>query len=604
MCGIYLTNLSISKSEIQSKLKKIEFRGPDFMGISHKEGISFGHLRLSIIDLDQRSNQPYEFEYLTLVYNGEIYNYLEIKIELEAIGYSFETTGDTEVLIKGFHAWGKDLVPKMNGMFSFAIYNSNTKTVFCSRDRLGVKPFYYYWNEGEFEICSQIQPISEKKEINEEALSIYLQTGYIPSPFSIFENINKLPPGTNLEINLNKKSCRTDKYWDLKPVKLCSLSYEEAKDKLHKLLIDSVRIRLQSDVPFGSFLSGGIDSALVSAIASELTKKNLKTFTIGFNDPKFDESKLAKQFSEIIGTKHTETICKPEDLLNLLPKFFKTYGEPFADSSAIPSLLLSKTTKPHVTVALSGDGGDESFFGYNHFEWSKSFDIFFKIPYKVRKIIALVFPYYLFGKRGEAINSIFLFPSFSNFIESIFIGFTSFLVKRENKWLSHFDAFKILSNNTLQQVADLNIKLWLENDSNVKVDRASMGYSVEVRSPFLDYRIIEFARSLPIHYRFDGKTRKKILKDILSEYIPKEIFEVPKKGFGIPLGSWIRNELKEEFSKSLTDKNLNQIKNLDVKKIKKYLRLHLLGKEDYSTYLWRVYVYIKWKKNLGYNESA
>lgn len=604
MCGIYLTNKTILKSEIQTILKKIEFRGPDFMGITQREGLTFGHLRLSILDLDQRSNQPFEFEHLTLVYNGEIYNYLEIKIELEALGYSFETSGDTEVLIKGFHAWGKDLVPKMNGMFSFAIYDSNTKTIFCSRDRLGVKPFYYYWNEGEFEICSQIQPISEKKEINEQALSIYLQTGYVPSPFSIFKNIHKLPPGTNLEINLIKKFYKTEKYWDLKAVKLSSMSYDEAKDKLHKLLIDAVRIRLQSDVPFGSFLSGGVDSALVSAIASKLTKKNLRTFTIGFKDPKYDESKLAKQFSEILETHHIETICSPEDLLTLLPKFFKTYGEPFADSSAIPSLLLNKTTKPHVTVALSGDGGDESFFGYNHFEWSKIFDLFFKIPYKLRKLIAIIFPYYLFGKRGDAIKNIFQFRSFSNFIESIFIGFTSFLVKREKKWLSHFESFKTLSNHPLQQVADLNIKLWLENDSNVKVDRASMGYSVEVRSPFLDYRIIEFARTLPIHYRYVKKTRKKILKDILSEYIPQKIFEVPKKGFGIPLGSWIRNELKEEFSKSLTDKNLNQIKNLDVKKIKKYLSLHLLGKEDYSTYLWRVYVYIKWKQNLDSNESA
>ena len=218
--------------------------------------------------------------------------------------------------------------------------------------------------------------------------------------------------------------------------------------------------------------------------------------------------------------------------------------------------------------------------------------------------MGIIFPYRLFGKRGEAIKNIFQFRSFSNFIESIFIGFTSFLVKRGKKWLSHFDSFKILSNYPLQQVADLNIKLWLENDSNVKVDRASMGYSVEVRSPFLDYRIIEFARTLPIHYRFDGKTRKKILKDILNEYIPKEIFDVPKKGFGIPLSSWIRNELKEEFSKSLTDNNLNQIKNLDTKKIKKYLSLHFLGKEDYSTYLWRVYVYIKWRQNLRNNESA
>ena len=281
MCGIYLTNINFSPSSVKQKLGKIKFRGPDNLTIVKKSNIIIGHLRLSILDLDKRSNQTFEFENLTVVFNGEIYNFLDLKSELENLGYKFNTKSDTEVLIKGYHAWGKDLVPKMNGMFSFAIYDSNTKTVFCSRDRLGVKPFYYYWNQGEFEICSQMQPISEKKEINEEALSIYLQTGYVPSPFSIFENIHKLPPGTNLEINLIKKSYKTEKYWDLKPVKFTSLSYDEAKDKLHKLLTDAVRIRLQSDVPFGSFLSGGVDSALVSAIASELTKKKLRTFTIG-----------------------------------------------------------------------------------------------------------------------------------------------------------------------------------------------------------------------------------------------------------------------------------------------------------------------------------
>ena len=598
MCGIYITNLPFSKSEIELKLKKIQFRGPDFLGVVQKENLSFGHLRLSIIDLDKRSNQPFVYKGLTIVYNGEIYNFKEVRAELITLGYEFKTTSDTEVLIIGYHEWGKEVVQKLNGMFAFAIHDKSKNIIFCSRDRIGVKPFYYYWEKGQFEICSQIQPLSKNKIVNQEAVSIYLQTGYVPRPYSIYENIFKLPPGYNLIIDLENQSKSIEKYWDLKKVKTVSWSYQEAKEKLHNLLKDAVKIRLQSDVPLGSFLSGGVDSALISAIANKLTG-GVKTFTIGFEDPKYDESKLAKKFSDIIGTDHKETICNPEDLIALVPKLFEAYGEPFADSSAIPSLLLNKTTKPDVTVVLSGDGGDESFFGYNHFEWSKIFDYFFSIPFFLRKAFSFFIPYQILGKRALAVKNIFKFKTFDNFIESVFIGFSSFLLVRDNTWLKHFDSFKSLSKDKLQKLADLNIKLWLENDSNVKVDRASMAYSVEVRSPFLDYRIIEFARALPISYRIKGRKRKRILKDILNEYIPEAIFEVPKKGFGIPLKTWIRNELRAEFFEHLNDKELKKIENLNIDLIKKYLDKHLSGEEDYSSYLWRVYVLIKWMKLNG-----
>ena len=600
MCGIYITNLPIKEEKLKTKLDWISHRGPDFTGVFQENNLSFGHTRLSILDLDPRSNQPMHHDHFIMVFNGEIYNYKTIKRELEELGETFLTQGDSEVLMIGYKRWGKALVPKLNGMFAFAIYDQKKQSLFCSRDRLGVKPFYYYWNDGEFEICSQIQPLSENKKVNQEAVSIYLQTGYVPSPFSIYENVHKLPPGSNLEIDLKKKTKSIQKYWDLSPVKKTSLTYEEAKEKLHKLLIDAVKIRLQSDVPYGSFLSGGIDSALVSAIASKLTQKKLKTFTVGFEDKRFDESLLAKEFSKTIETNHIETICSPQDLMDQLPKLFDVYGEPFADSSAIPSLLLNKTTKPHVTVVLSGDGGDESFLGYNHFDWSKKVDLVFKIPYFIRNMISFLLPFSLFGKRADGVKEIIRFKSFHNFIESIFIGFSSMINKRDKGWLSHYDSFKYLSNDTLQKIADLNIKLWLENDSNVKVDRASMAYSVEVRSPFLDYRIVEFARTLPVCFRYNNGRRKIILKDILEEYIPKEIFEVPKKGFSIPIGDWIRNELKDEFLKNLSDKHLNKIKNLNIKKFKKLLEDHLSNKEDYSTYVWRVYVLSKWYQK---NES-
>lgn len=601
MCGIYITNLPIKEEKLKTKLDWISHRGPDFTGILQQDNLSFGHTRLSILDLDSRSNQPMHHNQFIMVFNGEIYNYKTIRRELEELGETFLTQGDSEVLMIGYKRWGKALVPKLNGMFALAIYDQKKQSLFCSRDRLGVKPFYYYWNDGEFEICSQIQPLSENKKVNQEAVSIYLQTGYVPSPFSIYENVHKLPPGSNLEIDLKKKTKSIQKYWDLSPVKKTSLTYEEAKERLHELLIDAVKIRLQSDVPYGSFLSGGIDSALVSAIANKLTQKKLKTFTVGFEDKRFDESLLAKEFSKTIETNHIETICSPQDLMDQLPKLFEAYGEPFADSSAIPSLLLNKTTKPHVTVALSGDGGDESFLGYNHFTWSKKVDLVFKIPYFIRSIISFVFPYSLFGKRADSLREIIGFKSFHNFIESIFIGLSSIINRRDKGWLSHYDSFKYLSNDTLQKIADLNIKLWLENDSNVKVDRASMAYSVEVRSPFLDYRIVEFARTLPVSFRNNNGRRKIILKDILEEYIPKEVFEAPKKGFSIPIGDWIRNELKDEFLKNLSDKHLEKINNLNIKKFKKLLEDHLSNKKDYSTYVWRVYVLSKWYQKNGSN---
>ena len=600
MCGIYITNIPFSREEVQSKIETIQFRGPDSTGIEKKGDLIFGHLRLAIVDLDERSNQPMCFEELTIVYNGEIYNYKAIKAELIALGHSFQTTGDTEVLLKGYKQWGEKIIPKLNGMFAFAIYNATTNKLFCSRDRLGVKPFYYSWNNGEFEICSQLRPICQNKKLNESAISMYLDCTYIPSPFTIFEDVHKLPPGNNLEIDLNTKSYAISKYWDLEPVKISKLTYDEAKEKLHTLLQDAIKIRLQADVPFGTFLSGGIDSALVSSIASKISDEPIHTFTIGFEDPKYDESKIAKQFASIIQSKHIETICKPEDITELIPKLVYVYDEPFGDSSALPSLLLNKTAKQYVTMALSGDGGDESFLGYNHFDWVSKFKILLKIPYIIRFLISQLLLFDSLGKRTEPLKRILKTKSKYDFIAGIFVGYNSLLLNRNLEWLSHYDGFKKGSEDLHQATADLNIKLWLENDSNVKVDRASMAYSVEIRSPFLDYRIVEFARTLPVSFRYKKGRKKRILRDILKEYIPEAVFNQPKKGFSVPMDSWIRNELKEEFTQNLSDSFLNQVPNLNVSKFKKMFQSHLAGKQDYSSYIWRVYVLSKWYQEFGY----
>lgn len=597
-----MTNIPFSEEQVLNKLGSIEFRGPDNLGYKKTDDVSFGHLRLSIIDLDERSNQPFTYNQFTIVFNGEIFNFLDIKEELQAKGYTFTTTSDTEVLLKGYELWGKDILSKLNGMFAFAIYDEKKKTIFAARDRLGVKPFYYSWKNGKFEICSQLRPlIKPDSKVSKEAVSIYLDCGYIPSPYTMIEEAYKLPPGNYMDIDLVANTKTITEFWNLKPVEIRDITYEEAKQELHELLIDAVKIRLQSDVPLGTFLSGGIDSALVSSIAAKISKTPINTFTIGFEDPKYDESKVAKQFAEIIGSNHVETICGPDDALKMLTKLIKVYDEPFADSSALPSLLLNSVTKPYATVALSGDGGDESFLGYINFDLLKKFQKIEKIPFFLRKM-ASFFPWQLVvGGKFETIRSILNAKNSDAFSWKIFTGYNTLQKVKVLDWEKQYSGYKNWSDNPYQRMADLNIKLWLENDSNVKVDRASMASQVEVRSPFLDYRIVEFARTLPVEYRYQDGLKKRITRDILKEYIPEAIFNQPKKGFAVPLGDWTRTKLKEDILAELNDTFLNKVPNLDVVKFKKQMKQHFDGKSDYSNSVWKLFLLAKWYKEFNLN---
>ncbi|MEO5990757.1 MAG: asparagine synthase (glutamine-hydrolyzing) [Ferruginibacter sp.] len=601
MCGIYITNISSELNLIEKKINLVEFRGPDNTGVKKVDDIILGHLRLAILDLEERSNQPFVFGDFYIVYNGEIYNFQSIKSELMHLGHSFTTTSDTEVLIAGYKQWGDKILSKLNGMFAFSIYDSVNRIVFSARDRLGVKPFYYYWKEGQFEICSQLRPIINKDScINEESISIYLDCGYVPSPYSILKDVFKLPPGNFMIIDLKVGFKSIQEYWNLKPALIKDISYEEAVKELHILLIDAIKIRLQSDVSLGSFLSGGIDSALVSAIACKISDQPINTFTIGFEDPKYDESKVAAQFAEIIKSNHVETKCGAKDALKMLSKLIEVYDEPFADSSALPSLLLNSITKKYATVALSGDGGDESFFGYNHFDSVIKFDKLNKIPKGIRKRILVILGLKIFGNKAQHLRNILKVGGVIDFIKAIFIGYDSLQKKRNKDWLAAYEKSMTLSPYSLQKAADLNLKLWLENDSNVKVDRASMAFSVEVRSPFLDYRVIEYARTLPINYRYQPGRRKRILRDILKEYIPEEVFDQPKKGFSVPLDKWIREDLRDDIVEELNEKFLKKVPNLDVNKFQFELNSHLEGGQDHSFNVWKLYILSKWYKEFNF----
>ena len=606
MCGFLFSNQPQSKNHFLSKLKLIDYRGPDYTGYENVDNLHFGHVRLSILDLDPRSHQPFSYKNLSMIYNGEIYNYLAVKELLVKEGYTFTTESDTEVLLLGYHAWGTNILEKINGMFAFVIYDSNNKNIFGARDRLGVKPLYYTLANDVFEVCSQLNPIAADKKftLDDEAISMYLDCKFIPSPYSIYKEIKKLEPGCYFQFSLEEKNFEIKKYWDLKKVTPFSGSYQEAKEELRFLLTDAVNIRLFSDVPLGSFLSGGIDSALVTAFASKLNKEPLNTFTIGFEDKAFDESDVAEQYASILGTNHKTLFCNPKDILNNLPTLLKVYDEPFADNSALPSLLLNSMTKQFVTVALSGDGGDESFLGYYHFESVLKNKWVLGIPYFIRKIgVQILKAFYSHDSRIIRALSI---KGKHEFLERIFSRMGLLLLKKRNGWLRRYDGYSTLSSNLIQQAADLNIKLWLDGDSNVKVDRASMAYAVEVRSPFLDYRIVEFARTLPVEYRIKLGNKKRILKDLLADYLPPSLFDLPKKGFSMPLEDWLRTELRKDVLSSINDEFLEKVPNLNVAYCKKILDEHMNNGKDYTESIWKLYILAKWMQvhlNLGANAS-
>jgi asparagine synthase (glutamine-hydrolysing) len=596
MCGIYLSNKVLSANEIISKLKGMKHRGPDNQSYWVNDQVTLGHVRLSILDTDQRGNQPMHYQNMSITYNGEIYNYLEIKDDLITNGYDFETNTDTEVILKAFHFWGRDFINKLNGMFAFAIYDKSKNKTYCYRDRIGVKPFYYFFDKETFELSSQLSVLSHPKKISSEGLEAYLLTGYIPSPLSIFENVKKLQPGSELIYDNEKHSLSISCFWDLKErVPQQRKSFDQNIKQLKALLIDAVKIRLASDVPLGAFLSGGIDSSLIcSLLVNELNVKNLKTFTLGFQESGYDESPKAFEYAKHLDTNHHSIKIDVQDLLNTLPDFIKAYDEPFSDSSAIPSLILSKKIKKHITVVLSGDGGDESFLGYDHFINYSLVSKILWIPYSLRKFIVPLIPFHLLSKKPEILKKIFGLKNPEDFIVETFLGGVDYLHNHSAVFLKYYFKYLKLSKRGLQKMADYNIKLWLENDSNVKVDRASMAHSLEVRSPFLDYRVIEFARSLPVTHRLRLFNRKAILKKILAFYIPAKLFKAPKKGFAIPLNDWIKNDLKGDITKELNDKFLQSIPNLECNKFKKSLLAHFKGEKDFSRHIWRLYVLAKW----------
>ncbi len=600
MCGIYGSTINYSEEIIREKLNVMNFRGPDFSGFVQTAEITLGHNRLAILDLDSRSNQPFDYKHLKIVFNGEIYNYKCLRVQLEQKGFYFRTTSDTEVIGAAYLEFGETCVDLFNGMFSFVIFDSKKKILFGARDRLGKKPFYYHHNGSSFEFASQPSAIKIARNftLDQQAVSEYLIWGYVPEPRSIWSQVNQLQAGNCFTYHLGSGVLWIKRYWDLdyNRENMFSGSYNDAKDELKRLLNNAVDIRLNADVPLGVFLSGGVDSSLIAAIASQKIS-HVKTFSIKFNEAGFDESKYAKQVAQHLGTEHHTIECNHKEGIDLISNFASFYDEPFADSSAIPTMLLSKHTRKHVTVALSGDGGDEAFVGYTRYKWINMVNTLFMLPLPLRKALGK-----LIKQSPNYVHKLIAMGISIKEIENLYIKMFGGL---ENSWIAnadlgmksnHIEIFNCQHKSLLEKVSDFDIKTYLNGDINTKVDRASMAFSLESRAPLMDYRIIEFSRSLPTDFKYSHHNQKKILKDVLYDYLPADLFKRPKSGFTMPFKDWFKNELKEYVMDNLSKAELEKIPGLNVTRAQEIIQEHMTGRWNRYPQIWKLLVFSQWQK--------
>lgn len=601
MCGIFGSTFRLNQDVIGNKLKAMNNRGPDYSAFKEYGTdikIILGHNRLAIVDLDERSNQPFEYENLVVVFNGEIYNFIELREELVQKGYIFRTKSDTEVLTACYLAFGETCVSMLNGMFAFVIYDKVKNILFGARDRLGKKPFYYNLDEQGFEFASQLSAleIGNDPVLCKESLLQYLYWNYIPEPKTPYHNYYKLPSAHFFKYFLDTREFNTFRYWDLPEYRPQISKFITAKSELKNLLIDSVKKRLISDVPLGVFLSGGVDSSLVCAIAQSISDKKIKTFSIKFNEEGFDESEYAKAVAGYLNTDHKTIECSFTEGIDFIRNYHLYYDEPFADSSAIPSLLLSKYTKTDVTVALSGDGGDETFMGYNIYDVVNKREWLYRMPYVFRLLVSFLFEI-IPGHRYSLIAKALRLKNVKEFYLSYFKGLNRSWISKKEKEVAYIDYLFKNPKPLMEVISDFDTKTYLNGDCITKVERASMAFSLEVRSPLMDYRVVEFVRKIPTDFKYQVGNKKRILKEVLYDYLPKSLFQRRKTGFGMPLGEWFRRELKEYVYETLSDDNLALVSDLiDKDEFKRVLKRHMDGDWNHTPDIWKVMVLINWLK--------
>lgn len=626
MCGltgfIDFKNRS-SEQQLKTMLRTMEHRGPNGQGyfFQQKENFSVGlaHSRLSIIDLSAGASQPFYFQDWVIVFNGEIYNYQEIKDELILLGHQFQTSSDTEVILHAWQAWREQAVHKFIGMFVFVIYDQQEQTLTICRDRAGVKPLYYYWENGLFLFASELKAFHQhpqfQKELNLDALALFLKYCYVPAPHCIFKNCFKLEPGHYLSLTTDNRLLTTNQYWNVNNAYTqpkINIEEAEALSETEKVLKKAFDYRMVADVPVGVFLSGGYDSSAVAALLQKDATQKIKTFTIGFHEEKYNEAPYAKEVAQHLGTDHTEYYCTIEEAKAILPTLPHFYDEPFGDSSAIPTMLVSKLARESVTVALSADGGDEIFGGYNRYPIIQRMNSTFgKLPKITREIayqtsglispekIPILKNKKLIGQRYNKARKLIREANASNYLKAMcsVVDDESLAILLTSSFeypLTYFDEKTPDILSLLDRVLAKDYKTYMVDDILTKVDRATMSVSLEGREPFLDQNIIEWVAQLPNHYKIRNGNKKYLLKEIVHRYLPKEMMDRPKAGFAIPIDEWFAEDLADYFAQYMNAPYLVKqgIFNADI--IDVWLRQYRSGKKEYMPQLWNILMFQMW----------
>ncbi len=631
MCGIagyFSTGKGLDEITLAAMTNTLHHRGPDASGFFRDDFVGLGSRRLSIIDLSARANQPMTSanSRFIIVYNGEVYNYREIGAMMSTRSddsFQFRSASDTEVVLEGFSRWGIDVVHKLNGMFAFAVYDKYEHALYLVRDRIGIKPLYYYWDGKLFAFASELKALkaisSLSFTLNEEALIQFLHLGYIPSPYTCYREISKLPPACYIKVDAS--GMHLYRYYDFKQV----LSNQVIRDKsramvmLSDLMTSSVQYQLKSDVPFGVFLSGGIDSSLITAQACLLSGIKVKTFSIGFEELSHNESIYAKAVASYLDTDHHEFIVSVKDVVNLIDKMLAIFDEPFGDSSAIPTMLISRMASNYVTVTLSGEGGDELFCGYGFYRWARRLNnplvnvsrkalshLFSHLSSRYQRVAHMLdhekdtfLPghiysqeqYYFSVAELRQITNRQLTATIKNdflFNNSSLLSFSGNLQSGSHTHVSE----RKLTPMEIQSLFDL--QFYLPDDLLTKLDRAGMYYSIETRVPYLDHRVIEFALNISPHLKYHYGTSKYILKEILFKYLPRQLFERPKQGFAIPLNKWLAKEMRFLIDYYLDESIVRKHGFVNSQKVKTLVHRYLSGTEYLFNRLWLLIVLHHW----------
>jgi len=601
MCGIcgWYDSKIIDESVLLKMTNSLKHRGPDNQNIKSFGNLGLGHARLSIIDLSEQANQPISNENNTiwLVYNGEFYNFKNYRNELIEKGHKFKSKTDSEVLLHLYEEHGIDFIQKIRGMFAFALWDKNKSKLILARDRAGIKPIYYYYQNNTLIFASELRSILQNPKINKnldhKALSTYFMLGYIPKELSIFKNIKKLQPG---HILIYKQgNIETIKYWEI-PEKNIGNNYDqkELENKLYNLINQSVKIRMISDVPIGILLSGGLDSSIIATLMAKNSRMPIKTFSIGFEESKYNELYHARKIANHIGSDHYEFIVSVNNT-DVIDKLIEYYSEPFADSSMIPTYFVSKIAREKVKVVLSGDGGDELFAGYNWYDWVIKQNSLSSLPFK--EYISNITRNIPFGFPGKHFLKVLDYNEFDTYFERTSLYSKEeikYLIKndfQDNSFMKQYKRFYNQFDTQIQRMTKTDFAHYLSEDILTKVDRASMAVSLEARVPFLDHKICEFAFSLPDDFRYNSRTKKYLLKRVGKKILPDNFIYERKQGFSIPQAEWLRGKLGIRLMDLLYNTKINLFNNDYIESM--YYE-HKNKLRNHSKRLWPILIFLWW----------